>query len=117
MDKKHRLIFAALISFLLFLASCGGGNSKGAAPGGMAGDPNQVKDYKVIEIQPQLAELHTDFPATIEGQQTVEIRPRVDGYIEQIYVDEGAVVRKGQKLFRINGDIFQQQVRTAEANV
>jgi len=117
MDKKHRLIFAALISFPLFLASCGGGNGKGAAPGGMAGDPNQVKDYKVIEIQPQVAELHTDFPATIEGQQTVEIRPRVDGYIEQIYVDEGAVVRKGQKLFRINGDLFQQQVRTAEANV
>lgn len=116
MNKKHRLILSMFVSLPFLLASCGGGNSKGAAPG-MAGDPNQVKDYKVIELTPQVAELHTDFPATIEGQQTVEIRPRVDGYIEQIYVDEGAMVRKGQRLFRINGDLFEQQVRTAQANV
>jgi len=111
---KTRNILGSLIALSLLLAACGSGGAK--APGAGA-DPNQPKDYQVITIQAQTAELHTDFPATIEGQQTVEIRPRVDGYIEQIYVDEGAVVRKGQSLFRINSDIFQQQVRTAEANV
>ena len=99
----------------LILSSCGNKPAGAGSPG--AADPNAVKDYKVIEIAPQSALLNSDFPATIEGQQTVEIRPRIDGYIQQIFVDEGAVVRKGQTLFRINADQFAQEVRSAAANV
>jgi membrane fusion protein, multidrug efflux system len=112
MTTNKHIVFGFTAGISLFIAACGNGSGKTPVA-----DPNQVKSYQVITVQPQTAELHTDFPATIEGQQIVEIRPRVDGYIEQIYVDEGAVVRKGQNLFRINSDIFTQQVRTAEANV
>jgi membrane fusion protein (multidrug efflux system) len=34
------------------------------------------------------------FHANIEGQQNVEIRPKVNGFIQKIYVDEGQTVRK-----------------------
>src|SRR5690606_2422628 len=61
--------------------------------------------------------LETDYPATLEGIQNVDIRPKVDGFIEKIHVDEGAVVRKGQLLFTINAPQYEQQVRTANAAI
>ncbi|WP_256012816.1 efflux RND transporter periplasmic adaptor subunit [Desertivirga xinjiangensis] len=114
MKKIIHPILGLILSIPLFMSSCNNGKGAGA---GMAADPNAVKDYQVITLDSREAEMYSDFPATLEGQQTVEIRPRVDGYIDHIYVDEGAVVKKGQQLFRINGDQFQQQVKSAAANV
>jgi membrane fusion protein (multidrug efflux system) len=96
------------------LSSCGGKNDK-AAQGAAAA--NQVKDFKVLQVQPRDATLNTEYPASIQGQQNIEIRPRVDGYVEKIYVDEGAVVKRGQLLFRINAPQYEQDVRTAAASI
>lgn len=114
MNKSLRATLLALLSISTLLVSCGDGKGKSAS---MAADPNAVKDYKVLAISPRAATLATDFPATIEGEQTVEIRPQVEGNIQKIYVTEGAIVKKGQLLFQINGDQFQQQVRSAAAQV
>jgi membrane fusion protein (multidrug efflux system) len=96
------------------LASCGG-NSKDQAA--QAGGAPQVQEYKVLTLQPRSATLNTDFPASIQGQENIEIRPRIEGYIEKIYVDEGAVVKKGQPLFKINDPQYEQAVRTANAGI
>lgn len=77
----------------------------------------QVKEYLVQEITPDSITLNKDFPTTLQGEQTVEIRPRISGYIEEIRVDEGAFVKKGQILFRLNSNDIQAQVRSAEAQV
>jgi len=98
----------------LTLASCGDSKEKAAAAAAAA---NQVKEYKVLEIQPRSATLHTDFPASIQGQQKNDVRPRIEGYIEKIYVDEGAVVKAGQPLFKINDPQYEQAVRTADAGI
>ncbi|HEX8677148.1 MAG TPA: efflux RND transporter periplasmic adaptor subunit, partial [Segetibacter sp.] len=75
------------------------------------------KDYPVITIIPRTTTLNTDYPATIQGQQNIEIRPKIDGYIQTIFVDEGATVRKGQRLFQISAPQYEQEVRTARANI
>ncbi|WP_316842420.1 efflux RND transporter periplasmic adaptor subunit [Pedobacter gandavensis] len=103
-----------LLPALMIISSCGNSGSKQGGPG--AG-PAQVKEYKVLELQPRSATLNTDYPASIQGQQNIEIRPRVDGYVEKIYVDEGSVVRKGQPLFKINAPQYEQEVRTATASI
>ena len=77
----------------------------------------QVKEYQVLAVKPQRAKLHKEYPATLQGQQTVEIRTRIAGYIEEILVDEGAHVKKGQVLFRLNANDIQANVRSAEAQV
>ena len=82
--------------------------------GGTAG---QVKEYPVIAVSPQSTQLFKDYPTKLEGQQTVEIRSRITGYIEQILVDEGSFVKKGQVLFRLNSNDIQATVRSAEAQV
>lgn len=77
----------------------------------------QPQPYPVLELQPRSITLTTGYPATLKGIQTVEIRPRVAGYITAIPVDEGAIVEKGEVLFRLNNEEYKQQIRTAKANI
>lgn len=101
-----------IASALLLLGSC-----KNKADKNSMAQADQPKDYTVLELTPRVANLNTDFPASIQGQQNIEIRPKIDGYVEKIYVDEGSVVRKGQLLFSINAPQYEQDVRTAEAGI
>ncbi len=107
-----------LILSLFILLSCGSNEKSGPAAGpGAAAGAGQVKDYPVITLTPRSTTLFSDYPSTIQGQQNIEIRPKIDGYIERIYVDEGSVVAKGQPLFQISAPQFEQEVRTAQANI
>ncbi|MEI3800811.1 membrane fusion protein, multidrug efflux system [Chitinophaga ginsengisegetis] len=76
-----------------------------------------VKPYPVIVLQPKNATINADYPATIQGIQNIEIRPKIDGYVDAIYIDEGATVKKGQLLFRISAPQYEQNVNTAQANI
>ena len=61
--------------------------------------------------------IYTTYPVTIKGQEDIEIRPRIDGFIKEVYIDEGSAVRKGQNLFKIDSPVSEQNVRTSEANL
>lgn len=111
--KNLTLLFTA-VSLATIFASCG--DSKKQEAGGPGG-AEEVLDYKVLTLQARPATLNVDYPASIQGQQNIEIRPKVDGYVETIFVDEGAVVTKGQLLFKINAPQYEQDVRTAEAGI
>ena len=74
-------------------------------------------DYAVVTLQPKDVELNTAYPATIKGMQDIEIRPKVSGYLTQLLVDEGATVRKGQALFKIDDVQYQAAVNQAVASV
>ncbi len=71
----------------------------------------------VMTVEPTSQELNSAYPATIKGQQDIEIRARVSGYITKLCVDEGAVVHKGQPLFLIDAVPYQKAVQAAEAAV
>src|SRR5437868_14522367 len=105
-------IGAALVLYTLIIAACK--DQTKAADSTQAGT---MPEYPVLTIVPRQTTLFTDYPAAIQGQQSIEIRPKIDGYIETIYVDEGATVRKGQPLFRISAPQYEQEVRTAQADI
>ncbi|GGF05167.1 efflux RND transporter periplasmic adaptor subunit [Flavobacterium limi] len=105
--------FFRILAASIVIASCGKKDDKSAQAEGAP----QVKEYKTLTLASQSATLYTDFPASIQGQQNIEIRPRVEGYIDKIFVDEGAVVKTGQPLFKISAPEYEQQVRTASASV
>ncbi|KIO77486.1 hemolysin D [Pedobacter lusitanus] len=100
----------AILASLIMLSSC---NSKK----GKDKTTDQAKPYPVITLSPATANIYSDYPATIQGIQNIEIRPKIDGYVSDIYVDEGASVKKGQLLFRINAPQYEQNVKTTEANI
>lgn len=56
-----------------------------------------------------------DYVASIQALQNVEIRARIQGYLEEIYVDEGKEVVKGQLLFKINDQEYQAKYNSAKA--
>jgi len=112
--KGYMLLAPVVLIVLSYLTSCGNKDQKTAAGANAA---NQVKEYPVLTIMPRTITLYTDHPATIEGQQNVEIRPKVDGYMEHIYVDEGSTVKKGQLLFQISAPQYEEAVRTAQADI
>jgi membrane fusion protein (multidrug efflux system) len=101
-----------LIPLFSLLISCGGRDDNKTPPAA-----DQIQSYPVVALPSQSTTLETDYPATLEGIQNVDVRPKVDGFIEQIYVDEGATVKKGQLLFRINAPQYEQLVRTANASI
>ena len=94
---------------LLILASCGKrtGLQQQAEP----------QEYDIIAVSKQDAVLQSVYPATIKGKQDVEVRPRIEGFIQEIYVDEGSIVRKGQSLFKIESPQTEQALITAGASV
>ena len=96
---------------LALLYSCGNRNA------GLQQQAPPPQEYPTTVVTKQQAELHNVYPANIKGQEDIDIRPRIDGFIEAIYIDEGSVVRKGQKLFKINSPTAIQGHAAAQAAV
>jgi len=71
----------------------------------------------VLTLSAQQATTYEEYPAILEGSKDIEIRPQVDGQLEHIYVDEGAYVRQGQPLFRINARVYTEQLNNAKATL
>jgi membrane fusion protein (multidrug efflux system) len=57
----------------------------------------------------------SEYIADIQSIQNIEIRTKVRGYIDKIYVDEGQFVKAGQTLFSINNQEFQKELMKAKA--
>ena len=75
------------------------------------------KGYPVMTLQSQQAIATAEYPTILEGEQTVDIRSKIDGYIEKVYVEEGAIVAKGQRLFKIDDNSYLQEVNHKKAAV
>lgn len=105
---KNRSLFGA-IAALLIVASCG--KKEEQAP------PMGPMPFPVQTVAKQDATIFEEYTANLEGQQNVEIRPKVNGFIQKIYVDEGQVVRKGQLLFKLETQTLNQDAAAAKANV
>ncbi|HEX2934890.1 MAG TPA: efflux RND transporter periplasmic adaptor subunit [Bacteroidales bacterium] len=105
---KNSILFIGALSLLVFFTAC---KSKQAGPN-MA---DQIKSYPVATLTSQDVELQSVFPVVIKGQEDIDIKPRIDGFIEAVLIDEGTIVKKGQPLFRINSPSAVQSIETAQA--
>ena len=105
---KKNSIFTLFV--LLILASCGKKEEQQMpAP--------TAAPFPVQTISTEDAVVYQEFTANLEGQQNVEIRPKVTGFIQKIYVDEGQVVRKGQLLFKLETQTLNQDASAAKAMI
>jgi membrane fusion protein (multidrug efflux system) len=72
---------------------------------------------EVITINSSPATTGHDYTASLQGKVDVEIRPQVDGFLDKVLVDEGAFVKTGQLLFKINDQPYREQLNNAVANL
>ena len=105
--KYVRYPLAALA--LVVISACGRDPAATVAPAAA-----KVTVAKVLE---QPVNEWDEFTGRLEAPETVEIRPRVSGQIDQVAFTEGALVKKGDLLFQIDPRPFQAEVRRLEAQL
>ncbi|MBK8038850.1 MAG: efflux RND transporter periplasmic adaptor subunit [Verrucomicrobiaceae bacterium] len=101
-----------LLPLVLLLAACGKPPT-GGPPGGQM--PPAPVTLAPVE-QKELVEWE-EFTGRVEAVETVELRPRVSGYITQVHFQAGALVKKGDVLFTIDQRAFETKRRAAKAEV
>ena len=77
-------------------------------------------DYPVVAVEAVETEdvsIYGDYVGRIRAQQFVEIRARVEGYLERMLFDEGTYVQKGQTLFIIDPKLYKAHVESAKARL
>jgi membrane fusion protein, multidrug efflux system len=71
----------------------------------------------VVILQPKDIEVPKTYVSDIQAIQYVEIRARVEGFLENIDIDEGDAVKKDQVLFRLSSNEQKDEIAKAEANL
>jgi membrane fusion protein (multidrug efflux system) len=61
--------------------------------------------------------LHTEFIGQLDSPQNVEIRARVEGFVEEIPFVEGTEVKKGELLFKLDDRPYQQRLAAAKGGL
>lgn len=77
----------------------------------------QAPELAVLTLRESDAMINTEFPTTLEGENDVEIRPQISGFLTAVCVEEGQKVSKGQVLFKIDQVSLQAAVEAAQAQV
>jgi HlyD family secretion protein len=93
---------ARALALALLLQACGGGDEVA---------------IRSAEVERGRIERIVVATGTIEPVKEVEVRPRIAGIVEKIYVDDGDGVKPGQPLVEIERELLASQLREAEAAV
>lgn len=105
---RRRLLVTA--SLALLAAGCGGGG--GGAPGGPP--PAGVGVAEVL-VEPVVE--WDDFTGRIQAVNTVELKPRIAGYLDAVHFEEGAIVQAGDLLITIDDREYKAAADSQRAAV
>ncbi|MBL1269529.1 MAG: efflux RND transporter periplasmic adaptor subunit [Halomonas sp.] len=103
----------AVIPFLLIMVLLTGCEAKSEAAA-TAPPPPEV-DVAEVVAQPMV--LSESFTGRVEAAETVELRARVSGYIQEVAFEEGELVEQGDLLFLIDPRPYQARVSAAQADL
>ncbi len=90
-------------------AACSNGDATPPAP-----PPAEVG---VVTVEPRTLPLEYEFVGEVEAIKRVEVRPRVDGVIEERPFTEGSLVKRGQVLYRLERVRYEAAYRSAAARL
>ncbi|MEM0911533.1 MAG: efflux RND transporter periplasmic adaptor subunit [Pseudomonadota bacterium] len=98
----------AIVSLAWIISACG-----------TQADTNATQAYlpevSVAQVVNERITEWDTFTGRLEAPETVHLRPRVSGYIDQVMFQEGAVVNAGDVLFKIDDRSFVSDVKRIEA--
>ena len=76
---------------------------------------NELKVVPVTNINQIDTVIYKEYIADIQSHRNVELRSRLAGFLNRIYVDEGSFVKKGQVLFTLMDEEYKADYARAEA--
>ncbi|MFO1372417.1 MAG: efflux RND transporter periplasmic adaptor subunit [Candidatus Competibacteraceae bacterium] len=71
----------------------------------------------VVEVKPENTPATFEFTGKTASSRQVEIRARVEGYLDKIAYTEGSLVKTGQLLFQLDSKPFQAALDSAKATL
>ncbi len=77
----------------------------------------QLPEVKYMTVFKHDVPVKSEWVGQTLGREDVEIKSRVDGYVEGIYFTEGTFVQKGQLLYTLDAKDLEQQVANANAKL
>ena len=80
----------------------------------------QAAALPVVAVEPVQVEdvsIYGEYVGRIRAQQFVEIRARVEGYLEKMLFAEGTYIKKGQTLFIIDPTVYRARANKAKAQL
>ncbi len=104
---SRRIIIASGLFITAFIGCSGNAEQ--------ANDNVQHHSAPVAEVSLLDTTVYHEYVASIQAIKNVEIRTRLKGFLEKIYIDEGAEVAAGQPLFKLNDTEHLTAVARAEA--
>ena len=105
--------YIGLAAGVLMLISCGDDKSNQQ----QAQAQQQAMPLPVVTITTKTVTGYNSYPTRIEGIVNSDVRAKVQGYIQEVLVDEGEKVRKGQPLFKLETQSLTQDANAAKASV
>lgn len=99
-------------SLAALLAACGQQDASQ-----QQGGPPPPAQVTVETVARQTVPVSFEYVGRLEASREVEIRPRVAAVIERRYFEEGAPVRAGALLYKLDAGAFAAQVRAAAAEL
>lgn len=103
---KGVMAIAAALACLLFFIGC-----KGKKP-----PPPPPKITVALPVK-QKVTYYLDLAGNTQAVNTVQLVARVPGYLDRVFFHDGQMVKKGQPLFLIQQNTYQDALKQAEANV
>ena len=76
--------------------------------------PPPLPEVRVMQVQPKDTPVIFKFVGMTESSQQVEVRARVDGFLEERLYTEGSIVKKGQVMFKMDRKPFEAQLASAK---
>lgn len=100
-----------LFAFFVSLALISGCGKSKALPA------LSTPEVGVIKVEKQTIPMFDEFSGTVASVRTVNIIPRVSGYIDKCYFTEGSLVKEGDPLYLIDPRPFQAKLDAAQAQL
>ncbi|MEC5165649.1 membrane fusion protein (multidrug efflux system) [Flavobacterium sp. PL11] len=107
--KNNNLFTLSMIGIFLLVLSCGKKDEKKVAP--------PAATFPVTQIKLKTVTGYQEYPTNIEGIVNSDVRAKTSGYIQNVLVDEGQKVRKGQILFKLETQSLNQDAGAAKARI
>ncbi len=76
-----------------------------------------VVEVSVIKAKKEKVELFVELPGRVHANKIAELRPQINGIIQQVKFSEGSFVKKGQQLYQIDPTIHQAAFDSANSNL
>jgi membrane fusion protein (multidrug efflux system) len=110
--RQNKTVTLLALSAFLVLLSCGHKQENSATT---QQAPPAI--FPVTQIQLKTVTGYQEYPTSIEGVVNSDVRAKTSGYIQNVLVDEGQKVRKGQVLFKLETQSLSQDAGAAKARI